>query len=115
MNTYALNQQTVTITADTYAGSPYVRMTLDPNPSRGRIHHATERAAMDRMIRAVWGPGAGTIRIAPGRYEAVYMARDVPPVLGIGGMPYRYTSARARYRFEGDDVRHVDGAATREA
>ena len=109
--TYALNQQTVTITADTYAGAPYVRMTLDPNPSRGKVHAATERAAMDRMIRAVWGPDAGVIRIAPGRYEAVYMARDVPPILGIGGMPYRYTRATARYQFDGDRVRPVERRA----
>ena len=104
MGIYALNQQTVTITADTYAGAPHVRMTLDPNPSRGRIHHATERAAMDRMIRAVWGPDAGVIRIGPGRYEAVWCGRDVPPVLGIGGTPYRYTQARARFRFDGDRI-----------
>jgi len=67
---YALNQQTVTITADTYAGAPYVRMTLDPNPARGKVHAATERAAMDRMIRAVWGPDAG-VNLAPAARSAL--------------------------------------------
>lgn len=102
-----MNQSTVVIVADNFAGPtrPHVRMVRLIGGGDPRVHHARETKHMRALARTAWGERADVVRIREGHYEAVWCAHPTEP---YPELEEGYRKVRQEWKLNGDTWQDVD-------